>query len=262
MKKPKLVPTVRAAKPFFPAIRQIVKTNIQPVSRKDSTTMITRSESIERQIAKTYGTMAAGQLQSQRKQFYSYVQYPLAGSSQLNFFGQAIGNNGVTVEQTNMPVQGSFGTSSFIIKGISLKYKILDQNLAAYNGLDTNTFATEILGGLFNAGVAELTVNAKSYLQVTKPFHQLPPADGRIRTYSAGQVSVSVDVEPDVTLSSRSENKYICDPEIFIAAQQNFAFSISYPSGLVPVRATNIITSSNILYVGVVLDGIELRPVQ
>jgi len=232
--------------------------------------MITRSEQIERQIAKTYGTMAKGKLQTQRKQFYSYVPYPLAGSSQLNFFGQAIGNNGVTIEQTNLPVQGSFGTSSFIVKGIALKYKILNQNLVAYNGTtpDATTFSSEILGGLFGAGVAELVINAKSYLQVTKPFHQLPPADGRIRTFTAGSVSAFVDAEPDVTLSSRAENKYICDPEIFIAAQQNFSFTISYPSGLVPVLASSIINSAagtpgtNTLYVGVVLDGIEIRPVQ
>jgi len=230
--------------------------------------MITRSQQIESQIAKTYGTMAKGKLQSQRKQFYSYVPYPLAGTSQLNFFGQAIGNNGVTVEQTNMPVQGSFGTSSFIVKGISLKYKILNQNLTPFVGTDATTFSSEILGGLFGAGVADLTINAKSYLQITKPFHQMPPGDGRIRSYVAGQHSAIVDVEPDVTLSARSENKYICDPEIFIAAQQNFSFTISYPSGAVAVLASGIINSaagtpgSNTLYVGVVLDGIELRPVQ
>jgi len=229
---------------------------------------MTRSIAITRQLAKTYGTMAVGKLQSQRKQFYSYVPYPLAGASQLNFFGQAIGNNGVTVEQTNMPVQGSFGTSSFIVKGISLKYKILNQNVTAYTGTDATTFSSEILGGLFGAGVAELIINAKTYLQVTKPFHQLPPADGRVRAFSAGQVGANTDVEPDATLSSRSENKYICDPEIFIAAQQNFSFTISYPSGLVPVLASSIITSAagtpgtNTLYVGVVLDGVEIRPVQ
>lgn len=229
---------------------------------------ITKSQQVVNQLARTYGTMAAGQLQTQRKQFYSYVPYPLAGSAQLNFFGQAVGNNGITLEQTNMPVQGSFGTSSFIVKGISLKYKILNQNLVAYAGTDATTFATEILGGLFNAGIAELTINAKSYVQITQPFHQMPPADGRIRTYSAGQASANDDVEPDVTLSARSENKFICDPEIFIAAQQNFAFNISYPTGAVPVRATSIINSAtgaagtNTLFVGVVLDGIEIRPVQ
>ena len=232
--------------------------------------MITRSEQIERQIAKTYGTMAQGKLQTQRKQFYSYVQYPVAGSAQLKFFGQALGNSGSTLEITNMPVQGSFGTSSFIIKGISLKYKLANMinptpntNTDVYAGTDATTLATEFLNGVFCAGIAELTINAKSYLQISQPFQQMPPADGRVRTYRSGQVSANTDVNPDVTLSSRSENKYICDPEIFIAAQQNFAFSISYPSGAVPVRAASVVSdSTNPLYVGVVLDGIEIRPVQ
>ena len=232
--------------------------------------MITRSQLIERQIAKTYGTMAQGKLQTQRKQFYSYVQYPTSGAAQLNFFGQAVGNSGATLDTTNMPVQGSFGTSSFIIKGIALKYKLgnminptLNTNTDVYAGTDATTLTTEILNGIFCAGVAELMINAKTYLQITQPFHQLPPADGRIRTYRAGQYNVDTDCGPDVTLSSRSENKYICDPEIFIAAQQNFSFNISYPSGIVPIRATGVVSNStNPLYVGVVLDGVEIRPVQ
>jgi hypothetical protein len=225
--------------------------------------MITQSQEIVQKIQRRYGTMALGQLQAQRKQFYSYVPYPVAGISQLNFFGQAVGNNGVTLEETNMPVQGSFGTSSFIVKGICLKYKILNANLAAFNGTDATTLATEILGGLFQAGIFELNINAKNYSQVSAPFMQMPPADGRIRAHAAGLAAANDTVEPDVTLSSRSENKFICDPEIFIEAQQNFSCSISYPSGAIPVRATSIINdTTNKLYVGVVLDGVEIRPVQ
>jgi hypothetical protein len=231
---------------------------------------ITRSQQVVNQLAKTYGTMAAGQLQTQRKQFYSYIQYPVAGISQLNFFGQALGNAGANLEITNMPVQGSFGTSSFIVKGISLKYKLGNQinptvntNLDVYAGTDATTLATEIINGIFCAGIAELTINAKSYLQVSQPFQQMPPADGRIRTFRAGQTDANTDVNIDASLSSRSENKYICDPEIFIAAQQNFTFNISYPSGAVPIRASGVVNdSTNPLYVGVVLDGIEIRPVQ
>ena len=231
---------------------------------------ITRSEQTVRALARTYGTMAEGQLQTQRKQFYSYVQYPVAGIAQLNFFGQAVGNAGANLEITNMPVQGSFGTSSFIVKGISLKYKIGNQinptigtNTDVYAGTDATTFTTEMLNGIFCAGIAELTINAKSYLQISSPFHQMPPADGRVRNYRAGQASANDDVSPDVTLSSRSENKFICDPEIFIATQQNFAFSVSYPSGAVPIRATGVVNdATNPLYVGVILDGIEIRPVQ
>jgi hypothetical protein len=223
---------------------------------------ITKSEATLAALSRTYGTMAPGQLQSQRKQFWSYITYPLAGSAQLNFFGQALGNAGATLEETNLPVQGSFGTSAFIIRGICIKYKIPNQNLVAFAQTDATTFTSEILGGLFGAGVFDLTINAKSYLQISKPFHQLPPADGRIRTYSAGQVSANGDVEPDAGLSSRSENKFILDPEIYIAPQQNFACSISFPRGLIPVLASSIITAPNPLRIGVVLDGVEIRPVQ
>lgn len=231
---------------------------------------ITKSQQVVNQLARTYGTMAAGQLQTQRKQFYSYIQYPVAGISQLNFFGQALGNAGANLEITNMPVQGSFGTSSFIIKGISLKYKLGNQinptvgtNTDVYAGTDATTFATEIINGIFCAGVAELQINAKTYLQASQPFQQMPPADGRIRTFRAGQVDANTDVNIDASLSSRSENKYICDPEIFIAAQQNFTFNISYPSGSVPIRASGVVNdATNPLFVGVVLDGIEIRPVQ
>jgi hypothetical protein len=77
-----------------------------------------------------------------------------------------------------------------------------------------------------------------------------------------GQVTVDTSVEPSVQLSSRSEQKYLLDPEIFIAAQQNFSCSIGYPSGALAVRASSIATSGNKLKVGVVFDGIEIRPVQ
>ena len=209
-----------------------------------------------------FGTLDLNRLQVQRKQFYSYVNYPLAGTAQLNFFGQAVGNNGSTLEDTNIPVQGSFGTSHFLIKGIECKYKVPNLNNVAFAGTDATTFTTEILGGLFGAGIFELAVNAKTYIQVNKPFLQIPPADGRVNFYQAGQVDANTDAEPAVELNTRSENRYLCDPEIFILAQQNFAISISYPSGAVPVRANSIITVGNPLRVGVVLDGYEFRPVQ
>jgi len=209
-----------------------------------------------------FGTLDLNRLQVQRKQFYSYVPYPLAGASQLNFFGQAVGNNGSTLEDTNIPVQGSFGTSHFLIKGIECKYKLPNLNFAAFAGTDATTLGSEILGGIFGVGIFELVVNAKTYIQVNKPFLQIPPADGRVNYFQAGQVDANTEAEPVCELSTRSENKYLCDPEIFIMSQQNFAASISYPSGPVPVRATSIITAANMLQVGIVMDGYEFRPVQ
>ncbi len=213
-------------------------------------------------LQKQFGTLAPGKLQAQRKQFYSYVTYPLAGAAQINFFGQAVGNNGSTLEDTNIPVQGSFGTSHFLIKGVALKYKLPNINLTPFVGTDTTTLASEILGGLFGAGVFDLTVNAKTYLQVTRPFFQMPPADGRVSFFGSGCEDANTGAEPNVNLSSRSENRFLVDPEILILAQQNFSVTISYPAGQIPVRAAGIITAGNPLRVGVVLDGIEFRPVQ
>lgn len=219
------------------------------------------SNRIVQQLQANYGTMQPGQLQALRSQFWSYITYPLAGANQLNFFGQAVGNAGATLEDTNLPVQGSFGTSSFLIKAIYCSFKIGSFATTPYDGLDANTFATEILGGLFTAGVLELTINAKTYLQITKPFFQAPPADGRQVEYFAGAASVTSSNEPVVYLPARKNNIWKTD-DIFIATQQNFACSISYPNGAIPVRATGIITAGVPLRVGIVLDGIEFRPVQ
>jgi hypothetical protein len=210
-----------------------------------------------------FGTLDLNRLQIQRKQFYSYVTYPKAGTSQLNFFGQAVGNNNSTLDDTNIPVQGSFGTSHFLIKGIECKWKLKTYNPTAYIGTDATTITSDLLGGLFGAGVFELVVNAKTYIQVNKPFLQIPPADGRVSYWTAGNYSANIAAEPNVELNSRSESRYLCDPEIFILSQQNFSAQINFPSGACAVRASSVVDdSTNPLKVGVVLDGYEFRPVQ
>jgi hypothetical protein len=58
-------------------------------------------------------------------------------------------------------------------------------------------------------------------------------------------------------------NVYFVDPNILIEAEQQFNVSLQFPSGIVPVLATNVVNdSTNPLKVGVILDGLLLRPVQ
>lgn len=224
----------------------------------------TKSAAIIAQLQAQYGTMLPGQLQANRKQFWSYLTYPLLGSNQLNFFGQAVGNAGATLEDTNLPVQASFGTSSFLIQGIECSYKLFTYTNTVYDGTDANSLASDVLGGFFNAGELELQINAKLYLQILNPFLQAPPADGRAKQFFAGAASVTASQEPVVNLASRSQNKWLTD-DIFVAAQQNFQCTINYPNGAIPVRATGIVTNASVpltLRVGVLLDGFEFRPVQ
>jgi len=56
---------------------------------------------------------------------------------------------------------------------------------------------------------------------------------------------------------------YFVDPNILIEAEQQFSVKLSYPSGSVPVLASAVANdSTNPLKVGVIFDGLLLRPVQ
>ena len=68
---------------------------------------------------------------------------------------------------------------------------------------------------------------------------------------------------PWVTQTKMRYNVYFVDPNILIEAEQQFNVKLSYPSGLVPVIANAVANdSTNPLKVGVILDGLLLRPVQ
>jgi hypothetical protein len=220
---------------------------------------LTQSQQVLATLQSRYGTMQPGKLQMNRKQFWSYVEYPAAGAPELNFFGNALNGNN-NLQRTNMPVQGSFGTSSFLIKQCSLDYYLANNKVPDYNGNDNSALYSEIVGGLFQAGAFTLTVNAKDYIQVNRPFLMLPPADGRMEVYAAGELtSAGEGPFPWADLARRQTSKWLVDPEILIVAQQNFSAALKYPSGVIP----RILSGSfSTLYVGCVLDGIEIRPVQ
>jgi hypothetical protein len=61
-------------------------------------------------------------------------------------------------------------------------------------------------------------------------------------------------------------NVYFTDPNILIEAEQQFNVSLQFPSGAVPVLATNVINiggaNANPYKIGIILDGLLLRPVQ
>lgn len=223
----------------------------------------TPSQQIVSSLQQTYGTMQLGNKQAIRRQFYSYIQYPVAGTSQLNFFGSSIGNAGINTQLTNIPVQNSFGTSSFMLKAVRCTYFVPDGKLLSYDGTDALDFSAEFLNGIFHAGVFELKVNARTYFTFPKPFLFAPPADGRMQVYSGGQAAAATDQVPYADLTRRtSGGLYIVDPNIFIEAQQNFTATIAYPSGQLAPIITGLLDAGLTLFVGVILDGIEYRPVQ
>lgn len=236
----------------------------------------TNSQAIVSKLQSRYGTYARGQLQSQRKQFWSFIDYANGGST-YTFFGSALGDQATpNLQRTNIPVQSSFGTSSFLIKSISTTLYIPSDSSFGIDYANTvTTYATDATSGLWadlvngfaQAGILTLTVGAKKFIQIPKPFLYAPPADGRsdltaTRLLATATPTYSVGA-PNAELKRRAEEMYAVDPELYIDFQENFRVSIDFPAGAVTrIGTTSLPSSAGNLYIGVVLDGVEFRPVQ
>ena len=240
----------------------------------------TNSQQIVGKLQSRYGTYARGQLQSQRKQFWSFIPYTNSSNVAQNtytFFGSALGDQQTpNLQRTNIPVQGSFGTSAFLLKSIQCTFYIPSN---ATFGVDyanaTTTYATDATAGLWpdlvsgfaQAGILQFSVGAKNFVTIPKPFLYAPPADGRsdltvTRIATSATPTYSVGA-PEAELHRLSEEQYLVDPELYIDFQENFRVQITYPAGVVPqIGTTSLPATQGNLYIGVILDGVEFRPVQ
>jgi hypothetical protein len=241
-----------------------------------------QSESIISAASQKFGVIDYSRWQAIRWQWYSYITYPAAGATELNFFGQVAGQAGVTLQDTNLPKAGSFGQTHFQLKSISTDIQINDNNVDTFTraniaDIDTHATASDYLGGFVQAGVLNFSVGARPFATIVKPFQYAPPPGspldlensyvnqiGAVPTATGGANQV-VGV-PWVTQTKMRSNVYFTDPNILIEAEQQFNVNISFPSGAVPVLATNVINiggaNANPYKIGVILDGLLLRPVQ
>jgi hypothetical protein len=238
-----------------------------------------QSESIISAASQKFGVIDYSRWQAIRWQWYSYVTYPSAGTTELNFFGQVAGQAGVTLQDTNLPKAGSFGQTHFQLKSISTDIQIGNNNVDDFTRaniatLDTRALASDYLLGFVQAGVLNFSVGARPFATIPKPFQYAPPPGSPLdldNTYvnqiSAAPVPAAgasqVVGVPWVTQTKMRSNVYFVDPNILIEAEQQFNVKISFPSGNVPILATNVVDdTTNPVKIGVILDGLLLRPVQ
>lgn len=238
--------------------------------------METRSQLMIQDLQSRYGSADFKNMQAVRKRFYSFITYPEAGQATLTFFGSALGQgSGNTREVTNMPKANSFGQTHFLLKNIACAWKIGTWDLDAWDGDDTSTLSYDFLGGFAQAGVLEFRINSRPYVQLPKPFLYAPPMDGEPLQFAAGLDALTLNEAtpntiatyrspaPYITPNPKENGGYLIDPNILIEAEQAFECTISYPSGLVPVIGTGVTDdTTNPLKVGVILDGIWIRPLQ
>jgi hypothetical protein len=238
-----------------------------------------QSESIISAASQKFGVIDYSRWQAIRWQWYSYVTYPSAGSTELNFFGQVAGQAGVTLQDTNLPKAGSFGQTHFQLKSISTDIQINANDVDGFTRanqatLDTRALASDFIGGFVQAGVLRFNVGSRPFATIVKPFQYAPPPGSPLDYDNSfvNQISAApnpaagaaaVSGVPWVTQTKVRNNVYFVDPNILIEAEQQFNVSLQFPSGAVPVLATNVVNdSTNPLKVGVILDGLLLRPVQ
>jgi hypothetical protein len=212
------------------------------------------------QLQQQFGSFDPNKVQTRRRGYYSFNAYPAAGQSSFTFFSNTVGQS--DLQLTNLQRSGHLD-NPLIVRAIRTRYYITNQNHQLWAGTDATTLFSDIVNGLFQVGVLRVFIGSKEWLQVPAPFLYAPPAYGIPQVFPEGVVGAGIiSHAPYAYLGHGRMSGYLVDPSFMIGSDQNFQISIEYPSGLVPVIATTIVTNDTTLYIGVELDGVEVRPLQ
>lgn len=181
---------------------------------------------------------------------YDYQSYAIAGQTSLNFFQNPIGQNGKTLEDTNMESSGQLpAPQMFIVEAISIDFfpggsaNLAGVDATAENWDDVNTF--------MQSGWLDFRVGSKSRLQQA-PLGSFPPP---YRLGGSSAVTGAASVANTITgvdYASMAGQTFSIIP-VTLPANQNFTVSLNWAAA-VPLNAA--------ARVGVKLHGNLYRSVQ
>jgi hypothetical protein len=240
---------------------------------------MTRSEEILSTLQGRFGTQDPSQLQIQKWEYYDYVRYPVAGTTQLTFFTNPIGSNigGVTktLEQTNMTRNAMFDYP-FIITEIKTHIFLLPKArqaaaVAADTSLITGGGATDAYGspnGVYNAlwnlsgqGVLNVQFGQKTYFDIEQPFRFCPTGFGVDVISTTGFGAANVTNSAVWQQSENPDDIYKVTPPVLVEKDQNLQIAINFPNG----TSTTIpqVSSENVLVdIGLIFSGFAILPTQ
>jgi hypothetical protein len=209
------------------------------------------------QWAQQFAVNVAGMTEAITQPFYSFQNYPVAGTAgTLNFFNNVPGNPiTVTAEDTNMQQPNIFpAPTSFLLQGLAVDY---------LPGIAASRFGAESANGQLNdfyaimrRGVLTLSIANKPYLQFSTMLG-LPP-----RAHINGVAATGDATTPAAALQTMVQVGYADGPvfsprPLLIPSMQNFNISISYPLGAVGIPSADAAAR-----IGVWIYGTQYRPVQ
>ncbi len=236
----------------------------------------TTSDQVLAAMQATYGVQQYDRQKSSRWPYYSYVNYPAAGSNVFNFFGQnqSQATNGEL--DTNIEEPNNLGNYSFFIQSIGFDYRVLLAATSAQPQVytsDVTAIYSDLVHGFAQAGYFQLKIGTNTWDMCPRPFLYSPPALGSIRAelgggFAFGQAGGSPFAVTDAStqlayadLERRAFRRRNLKNPLFLAPQQTFQAQLRYDSGAVPIIATSVITGSASLYIGLRLDGTRFAPI-
>lgn len=166
---------------------------------------------------------------------YDIQEYAAAGQSELSFFQNPIGQNGKTLEDTNMTSAGQLpAKQSFIITGVEIVF-FPGVDPGQFGVGEANTFIND-MWDVFKSGFAKLFIGSKDYIQ-RGPIGSFPSQfrlGGFAGAADASTAAVAFNTQIAYATFSGPEYKIA---ELDIPSNQNFNFSMHWPT-LVPTPST------------------------
>lgn len=210
-------------------------------------------QTLLQQIQAQYGSGIVGSMQALRYVYYSKQAYGTAGSTKFSFFGDVVGQNGVTETTTNMVRANSFSQRAFLIRSIRthLFFPASTMQVAATSP------ATGYLGALHDvsnsASLLRFTIQDKEYIKVAEPLLYMPFGSGLTDNVIQFSPATATLASSYGTIAPRKDDIYVLDPPQLIEAEVTFNITIEFNAAVTVATAGTI---------GCFLDGILFRPIQ
>jgi len=227
-------------------------------------------------LATTVGSADWSRWTNNRFTFYDYVDYPTAGTNEIQFFTQPQGSVDTynatkvkTLEQTNMPESRSFGRVGFRVRQIRTHIRIKPKNRQATGISNQTNTITSLYEGLMNAladlvhqGTLLINIGQKEFWDLPQPFITCPPGFGCTILSHGTNAAVSGSQGMWFQQSPSPEDIYQVNPEQLIEAGQTFSVRITFDKANSPALTYLVNNTTPQVEIGVLFEGYVLRPMQ
>lgn len=222
-----------------------------------------------------FGTIMPGTMEAQRWQYYDYVRLPTAGTNLLTFFSNPLGSVDPvsvlpkTIEETNLRRAGQFDYL-FAIRTIRTHISVLPAvrqpaGAAAVTDLELQSLTPvyQVLRGLFQQGVLQISFGQKNFIQIEQPFQKCPPGFGAVVSQIGAHAATGTfqPLSAYATQSIDPRDLYVVDPLVAVEQAQTLQAAINFYLANSP--AIPLVGGASIaVNIGLILDGYVIRPVQ